>query len=174
MIDPELKYCPKCNDEYRAEIVICAACRVPLLTGREKLDMEAAARKKLTSRVAHIGPDDDTVIIQKGSLSDLKYFEGLLAAENIGAIITGEGNSCGKGCCGSSSNCFLQVRRDDAEDAVAIIEAEYRRSTALDHHDLSCADAVFDENASEAVCPACGHRFATSQTTCPDCGLCFG
>lgn len=33
---------------------------------------------------------------------------------------------------------------------------------------------VFDANATEAICQACGAKFATSATECPDCGLCYG
>jgi len=33
---------------------------------------------------------------------------------------------------------------------------------------------VFDENATEAVCPACGASFSTSKLECPECGLGFG
>jgi uncharacterized OB-fold protein len=54
-----------------------------------------------------------------------------------------------------------------------ILADEFRRSTALDHHDISHADNIFDPLAAEAVCPACGHSFSPSVGACPDCGLQF-
>ena len=36
-IESDLKYCPRCGDEYRAEIATCAACRCDLLSGRQVL-----------------------------------------------------------------------------------------------------------------------------------------
>ena len=173
MIDPELKYCPRCNDEYRAEIVSCAACNVALITGRQKLEMEAEAEARMNGRLGAITSDDDIVTLHRGSMGDIKHLQSLLADQRIGSLITGDSNSCGKGCCGPSSF-YLQVRREDVHEALRVIGEEYERTTALAHHDLGCADAVFDENAAEAVCPACGFRFATTETTCPDCGLCFG
>ena len=40
-IDPDLQYCPSCNDEYRAEIHVCAACGIDLLSGEQMLALQA-------------------------------------------------------------------------------------------------------------------------------------
>jgi len=40
--------------------------------------------------------------------------------------------------------------------------------------DVNEAGTELNQDAGEAVCPACGFAFATTTTTCPDCGLCFG
>jgi predicted RNA-binding Zn-ribbon protein involved in translation (DUF1610 family) len=69
----------------------------------------------------------------------------------------------------------LEVKAGDAKQAMEILEQDYLKSTGLASHDLSTADAVFDETAVETVCPACGTRFMPgSSATCPDCGLSFG
>lgn len=172
MIDPELKYCPNCNDEYRAEVESCASCGLVLILGNDRIAMEEARRQKLSSRRGELTPEDDLVAIHKAPLNDIKHIEELLTAERIGTQLAGDDQSCGKGCC--PSNYFLLVRREDAEDALAIMHAEYQRMTALEHHDNGHADSVYDDSADEATCPACGHCFATTSTTCPDCGLCFG
>jgi hypothetical protein len=172
MIDPELKYCPQCNDEYRADIVLCAECRVTLLSGADMLAARQRASKQRQSRSGEIAGGEEMVPIHKGQLIELKAIERELKAENIGALITGEGSSCKKSCCPSTF--YLQVRRLDAQDAFAIVQAHIDRTTALNDHDLSHCDAVFNPEAAQAVCPACGFEFHTSTTTCPDCGLCFG
>nr|WP_073614930.1 hypothetical protein [Desulfopila aestuarii] len=69
----------------------------------------------------------------------------------------------------------MEVRLADAKHAQQILEEEYLRSTGISSHDLSTADAVFDENALSTVCPACGSAFTPGDdATCPECGLSFG
>lgn len=172
-IDPELKYCPRCNDEYRAEIVQCAACGIPLLSGAEVLKRQGDVRSRRENRRRAIGPEDDIVALHKGDMQEIKRIEAELRREKIATLLVGEGGgSCGKGCCGTSL--YLHVHRDDAADAVAVIQSYIDRTTAISHHDLSHCDEVFNPEKVQACCPACGFRFQTSSTVCPDCGLCFG
>jgi len=172
MIDPELKYCPKCNDEYRAEIIRCAECGVELISGKDILAAAKHVNERKKSRSGKIGPHDDIVPIHKGQLNEIRDIEKELKAENIAYLVSGDGNSCNKGCC--PSNFCLEVRREDALEAYTIIQAHIERTTALSHHDLSHCDVVFDPSVKHATCPACGFKFQTTTTTCPDCGLCFG
>jgi len=172
MIEPDLKYCPKCDDEYRAEIEKCAACGIELITGLQKIEMAEARRKRLESRTTELSPDDDLVEIQRGTLPDLRYLSSLLDKENIATLLVGDMKSCGKPCCPTIYN--LLVRREDGMDAMHIIEEEHRRATALAQHQNSHSDAIFNPYAAEAQCPACGHSFPTTETSCPDCGLSFG
>jgi uncharacterized protein (UPF0212 family) len=172
MFDPELKYCPQCHDEYRAEIVRCAACGVELLTGSQMMNLAAGKQVQRERRADALSPADDLVAIHKAPLTDIRHLEGLLRQEQIPCLVAGDEKSCGKGCC--PTNFFLQVRREDAMDAFRVIEAVHARNTALHHHDTSHSHGVFNADAGEATCPACGHKFPTAFTTCPDCGLCFG
>ncbi|MCW5200967.1 hypothetical protein VU07_04100, partial [Desulfobulbus sp. F4] len=55
-IEPELKYCPKCGDEYRAEIIACAACAVSLISGREVIELRRQEERKLVDRRRPIRP----------------------------------------------------------------------------------------------------------------------
>ncbi|MDA8164207.1 MAG: hypothetical protein M0017_04145 [Desulfobacteraceae bacterium] len=171
MIDPELKYCPRCRDEYRAEIARCAACGIDLLTGAELLARERGRQEKLAARKGEITIFDKVVTIEKGPLPDMDHLAKLMAAERIATRLAGDEKSCGKSCC--SSTFSLQVREEDAADAMRILAAEHRRTTACEHHP-DYADAVFDPAAGKTTCPACGFSFPTTTTTCPDCGLCFG
>ncbi len=173
MIDPECNYCPRCRDEYRAEIALCAECAIPLVSGREILAREKETLTSKNNRRRDIAANDDIVAIHKADMKEIKLLERELARENIAVLISGEGgNSCGKGCCGTSF--YLQVHRDDARDAFAVIQAYIDRTTAISHHDLSHCDTVFNPDEKRAVCPACGFTFQTTTSICPDCGLCFG
>lgn len=175
MIDPELKYCPRCKDEYRAEITLCADCGVALLSGKEMMERSKDSLARKNGRQKEITPEDDLVSIHKADMKEVKILEKELQKENIAVLIAGEGggSSCGKGCCGSSSF-YLQVHRGDARDAFAVVQAYIDRTTAISHHDLSHCDSVYNPEEKQAVCPACGFKFQTSAAICPDCGLCFG
>ena len=109
--DPDLKYCPKCDEEYRAEIAMCAACNIELISGEQRLDQEKAVQKKKDARSMTITNDDELANIRKGSLHDMKQLQTLLAKENIPSLLAGEGGNCGKGCCGT--DLYLQIKVTD-------------------------------------------------------------
>ncbi len=171
-IEPDLKYCPQCDDEYRWEIEQCAACGVELITGQEQLERLAARQRRLEGRSTELQAGDDLVSLRRGPLAEVRYLEGLLRAERIATLVAGDDDSCGKGCCPSSF--YLQVRQEDAQEALALLNRDFRASTGLDAHDTSHCEALFNPRAGVATCPACGFVFSTATTTCPDCGLCLG
>ena len=172
MFDPDLKYCLKCNDEYMSHIEDCAGCGEKLIAGRDVAAMEEKRQQRLAERGDEITEDDAVVGIRQGPLSDMKGMEALLSRENIPTLLVGDESSCGKGC-GCASSFTLHVRQDDVQDAIGVLADEFRRTTALDHHDISNVDSVFNPLAAEVVCPACGHNFPPSTGACPDCGLQF-
>ena len=178
MIEPDLKYCPECNDEYRADIEKCAACGVDLITGMQKIEMAEARQKKLESRTTELSPDDDLVAMRRGPLPEMRHLAALLDVENIGTAMIGDMKTCAKDRFGNSTCCpslyNLLVKKEDGMEALQIIEEDHKKTTALAHHENANGDAIFNPDAGEAQCPACGHAFPTTQTTCPDCGLSFG
>ena len=95
MIDPDLKYCPKCKDEYRADIEMCAECGIILLSGSEMLSANGQFEKVRNRRKGAIVPGDDIVPIHKGPLGELRPIEKELLAENIGVIISKDAEGCG-------------------------------------------------------------------------------
>ncbi len=169
--DPELKYCPNCSDEYRSEILSCASCDVELLTGRQMIELTSQQQKKRATRSMELSPDDEMVSIRKGAVMQMKELQIMLEREGIPSLAVKDTNGCGQGCCGTEL--IVKVRMDDVQDVFEILEKEHVRSTALEDHDTTHADAVFNTAAESATCPACGCVFPTTQPTCPDCGLCF-
>jgi predicted Zn-ribbon and HTH transcriptional regulator len=171
-IEPDLKYCPQCNDEYRAEIVTCATCKVALLTGVEMQARLEAHQEKKSPRSLEIFPDEPMTTIRKGQVLPMKQLQAYLLQQGIPSLATKESaENCTKGCRGGEL--LLQVRTSDLREVAAALEQEYRQTTGLSDHDTSLVEAVYNAHVQEAICPACGFRFATSSTTCPDCGLCF-
>lgn len=173
MYDLMLRYCPVCGGEFRAEIQSCGVCEVTLLSGGEMQARDGERQARRNSRSGEFSGGEDLVTLQRGPLGDLRQLENLLRAERIAVRISADEQSCGKGCC--PSNFLLEVSRDDGAEAAKIIEAEYRRQTRLDDHQTAVpGDAVFNPEAAETTCPACGHRFPPTSAECPDCGLNFG
>lgn len=171
--DPELQYCPVCDEEYRAGIIKCADCGVELVSGRKKLAEEEHINRRKEARSMELKADDDLVNIRKGPLLEMKLLQQLLTRESIPSLIVSEqGGNCGKGCRGTEV--FLQIKREDGQQAMEVLAKDFQRTTALNHHDLSHIQAVYDQGAMQTTCPACGFRFTPAgDNTCPDCGLCF-
>ena len=170
-IDTEMNYCPSCGDEYRADIATCAVCDIALVSGAEKLAGMQAAEQAMGERSMDIAAEDELVTVRKGPLKDMKALRKLLAAERIPALLAGDADGCGKGCCGPEL--YLQIKKSDTALAADVLRREFIRSTALDTYDLSTAQAVFNPLDTETVCPACGCRFSPTVGACPECGLCF-
>jgi len=171
IIEDDLKYCPRCQEEYRAEAETCADCGGTLLTGRAFKEELAAREAARAGRSMEITPDDELVDVRRGPVIQIKSYQSLLAEHRIPALAVGESGGCAKGCCGT--DLLLRVRRDDLEDVLAILAEEHVRTTGLLDHDLSTAGAVFNTQAEQVTCPACGCTFPPTTSTCPDCGLCF-
>ncbi len=171
-VDPEMNYCPGCDDEYRSDVKNCAVCEVELIPGSEKLAEILRREQALGSRSMEISVDDELVTLRKGQLKDIKQLKKLLAKEKIPAILAGDEQSCGQGCCGQEM--YLQTRASDAEAAMAVLNQDFVKNTSLASHDMTYADAVFVEGAESTVCPACGSQFSPDAAkNCPECGLCF-
>ncbi len=169
-IDPTMRYCVNCDDEYMPQIEKCGVCGSVLLSGTELLARKQGRESILAARLGDLTPSDEIITIYKGKVDEVKRIERLLKAENIGTLIVGDENTCGQGCCGGSVE--LRVRVQDGRDALAIIERDLDETTNMHEH-KAFADHGYNQQAGEHTCPACGTVFPTTETTCPDCGLCF-
>ncbi len=176
-IDPQMRYCPKCKEEYEPEFASCGVCGQTLLWGSEMLAGRQGHRPRL-SAPKPLTAGDDLVTVFKAPLAELKRLERQLRAESIPALIQGDGPSCGQGCCGGGEMELL-VRRGEVSAALAVIEADFEQQTAGHGAHSAVADYGFDPGRGENRCPACGASFPSHALTgggmnCPDCGLCFG
>jgi hypothetical protein len=96
-IDLEMSYCPDCGDEYRLDIEQCVSCKVPLISGAEKLAKLQNKEQAFYSRSMDISASDQLITIRNGKLRDLKPYQILLAKDRIPALITGDSGGCAKG-----------------------------------------------------------------------------
>jgi DNA-directed RNA polymerase subunit RPC12/RpoP len=167
-IEPDLMYCPRCNDEYRAGFSICAACNIELISGLEIMQQQ---EQTTHSSAGDIQPGEVLIAIRQGSVVEIKQLQAQLKRSGIASITTGDAATCGKGCGGGKV--ILQVRESDMKRVQAILQEDYIRSTSLAEHDLGTVGEVVALDGAEATCPACGSRFVPNNPECPDCGLCF-
>ena len=96
-VDVSMAYCPRCGDEYRAEITRCVSCDVGLISGAEKHQQRQQEADSRTARNQKISENDELAVIRTGKLRDLKPVQQILAREMIPSILTGESAGCGKG-----------------------------------------------------------------------------
>lgn len=173
MLDPDLKYCPFCKDEYRPEIERCASCSEKLLSGAELLGgKEGDGAAENTERPSAVIDDGDSLVsVQGGSLLDMKRLKGLLAAEGMPAVLVKE-ESCASGGCGGP-RIMLRIREQDLQRAAVVLREDHARTTVIGDYQEVSAEAVFNPEAATASCPACGHQFAPEGHECPECGLRF-
>ncbi len=176
-IEKDLKYCPECRDEYRAEIHSCAACGIELITGEQLL---SSGRGKKAKRVAlaELGEHDTLALLQVGGIQEMKKLKKGLAAIGISSVLA-KSDNCGGGCCGPEIQ--LHIRDQDAAEAHAFLLAEHQRDTGLMkdnrqenlHDHQHQVEAVFNPQAATVQCPACLSMFVPESSACPDCGLQF-
>lgn len=170
MIDPDLNYCPECEDEYRADFSTCAACGRDLVSGKELIALAANEGQEVSKPVIITG-DDTLVVLSKGSLLDMKNMKRVLGEASVPALLAKDESDCGKGCCGVDM--YLHIRSEDRQRAAAVLNSEFEKTTELNQYDLSTASAVFDQGAALTICPACGFQFMPTDSACSDCGLQF-
>ena len=173
-IDPDCNYCLACEEEYRAGITHCADCGQELVSGAMLLQQKPERMQAVSGEtLAGIAPGEPLLTIFKGPLLQVKQLHYNLGLQGIATLIAG---GAAHGC--SSAGCrgpelVLQARREDLPAIMAAMEREHQRATGLNDHDRTFAGEVYNVQIEEAICPACGCRFATSSPECPECGLCF-
>jgi hypothetical protein len=96
-VDPSMRYCPQCGDEYRAGIDRCHVCEVDLISGEDKIATLKKEAKLNGERSMEISPEDRLIAIRNGKVRDLKPYQVLLARHTIPALINGESGNCSKG-----------------------------------------------------------------------------
>ena len=104
-------------------------------------------------------------------LQDAKTFQEQLKSRGIEIVLNHSDQTCTRGCA-------VTVEVMGYEKDLPIITEVYSHNfqKLVEGHDINWEqmNSVYDPNQAEATCPACGHKFATSNSECPDCGLVLG
>ena len=117
--------------------------------------------------------DDETVLLGLIELVEAKRLRNALAETGVQLELISNPKTCksGGGCAATVE--VYGLARDVAAFKSFLDEERARILEGLGH-DAARSNEVFDDQKSQAVCPACGTEFSTQCTECPDCGLGFG
>lgn len=104
-------------------------------------------------------------------VADANRLKGHLADRGVEVVFRHNDQTCASGGCGMQVEIWANT--NDMPTIREYFAAENaKRYSGLDVNP-ELLNQVFDADKGEAVCPACGTRFATSLSECPDCGLSF-
>jgi len=109
-------------------------------------------------------------------VTDVNEAKGLLekmALKGFDLEIRHNDETCKMGCRGVRVEVW--ANETDVPAIMQIIKQEKlellaNEGTDVDHERIN---QVFDTNAEQAICPACGASFSTTLKECPECGLVF-
>ena len=116
--------------------------------------------------------ESDEVLLGSSDVVEANRLKSRLAEREIGVRIVHNPQTCATGSCRITVEVW--AKRAD----LGRIEEHFRETRAklLDglEFDPEVVNQTFDTAKDEAICPACGTKFATNLRECPDCGLGFG
>ncbi len=162
-------FCPSCGDEYRPGFTRCGLCQRELVR-RAPVASPGDTAPKTLERDA----DVETVTIRQGPVTEIKRQQRLLHKAGIPTRSSVVGTAgCGSSCRPTAA-LDLQIRLADQAAAEAILDADYRRTTALDS--LPIDDEEFlsaDQHDTQSACAGCGMHLPEPVDRCPDCGLSY-
>ncbi|WP_028579854.1 zinc ribbon-containing (seleno)protein DG [Desulfogranum japonicum] len=170
--DPDLKYCPQCGEEYQKHASRCVDCSVLLLSGTRMVKRQRLKEQHEMGRMQPIEKGEPLLPVQHGNILHIKQLQAELRRVHLVSMVSNnEEQTCGKSCC--QPEVTLYVREADYADVTAFLQRQHAVATGLADHDTRYIESVFDQDMAEVICPACGHAFEPTSTTCPDCGLCL-
>ena len=104
-------------------------------------------------------------------LDEAKDLKRECELEGVELVLNHNDQTCTRGC-------SVTVEVHAMEKDLPIIQTVYGKKyeKLLEGHDVNLEqiNEVFDPSKADAVCPACGTKFSTSLSECPDCGLVLG
>lgn len=114
---------------------------------------------------------EERVQIGAANIHEAERIKGHLSARGVMVDLAVSPGDCSGGACGIKAEIWARVA--DLKAVAAYFADEHQKRHAGLEFDPELVGQVFDRDAGEATCPACGTKFATSQDECPDCGLSF-
>jgi hypothetical protein len=103
-------------------------------------------------------------------IEEAKRLQDQLKNKNITVFLDHNPSTCSRGCSVTvEASCYEK----DIKEVSGLLNSNFKEMMA--DHDVKweLLNETFDPNKNQATCPACGTKFNTSSSECPDCGLCF-
>ena len=103
-------------------------------------------------------------------LQEAKNHELLLAQRGIALVLKTNPQTCSSGC---KVTVEVWAREQDIGPIQEYFNQDYLKNLKGHMPNFEAMASVFDPNASEVICQACGARFRPDANQCPDCGLVY-
>jgi len=114
----------------------------------------------------------ERILIGILELSEAKDLSDKLEPKGVYIAIKHNEQTCTKGCVVK-----VEVWAQESDIPVIAETIKEEKMKIIDNEgldiDKSLLEQVFDDEATTAVCPACGASFSTDNKECPECGLVF-
>ncbi|MFW5887300.1 MAG: hypothetical protein ACOCUH_00725 [Bacteriovoracia bacterium] len=104
-------------------------------------------------------------------MSDAKRLQNIAADSQIQLELRSNPQTCTRGC---KVTVELWGEEKDLKFLSDLFRKEQLRDLPNAEINFEALDSVYDPNAQEVTCQACGHKFSPDKTECPDCGLVYG
>lgn len=104
-------------------------------------------------------------------IHEAKTHQTRLRQQGIAVEFRTNGHTCTTGC---KVTVEVWGRNEDEEKLLAYFQSDYLKHVKGHLPDFAALASVFDPSAESALCQACGARFSSSATECPECGLYYG
>lgn len=127
--------------------------------------------KEVISKLSSVN-NENKVLIGVMEINEAKRLRDKLAELGVEIDLIHNDETCRKGC---RTSIEFWARFEDVQKVQELLQQEVREminkeGRQIDHEQL---DHVFDPEAKNTICPACGTEFSTDLKECPDCGLVF-
>jgi len=153
-----VRHCPRCDTDYRPEILTCAECGEGLELRQEEGEPPPPAEPP---------PGEYRSLYYSGNVADLEPLADALARAEIPYRV--EGSEDEAVTLVPHSRFDLRVRDEERERARQVLESlpEAMALGIVDH----LADRTFDPVKGYESCPGCSASLPAGALKCPDCGL---
>lgn len=104
-------------------------------------------------------------------IQEAKDIQAKLKKEGIETNLVSNPQTCTTGSCAVTVELW-----GDQKDLVFFqnyFSDEMKKNLAGHEVDIEAFNQVFDPNAKEVICQACGAKFSPTANECPDCGLVY-
>lgn len=112
----------------------------------------------------------DEIFLGVMELQEAKNHQLALKGRGVDLTFKTNGKTCTTGC---KVTVEVWGREGDAEAIKRHFQADYLKHVKGHEPDFAALAEVFDPEATEAICQACGTRFSPTGRECPDCGLVY-
>lgn len=110
------------------------------------------------------------IIIGTMGIEEAKKIQDDLAQQDINIYLDHNPTTCTRGC-----SVTVEVACDETSisNVAEYFQKNFKNMAQDQMVNWELMNEVFDPNQEMATCPACGTKFRTTNTECPECGLCF-